>query len=84
MRRRPVEPSSDVPAKLRRFTASDWDPDPQLALMAWSRARMNYWRAHPDAWPDVIAVLAGRANARARRLGRRVPYPEYDEGRTTL
>lgn len=73
MRRKPQTPTTHVPAELRVFNTA-------RPLQEWLDARKKWWHEHPDAWPDLIAVLGPGANVRARRMGRRVPYPELDEG----
>lgn len=73
MRRKRHDSATTVPAELRRF-------EPTASLREWLDARKGWWEKHPDAWPDIIAVLGPGANIRARRAGRRVPYPELDEG----
>lgn len=87
MRRRRTEPESSVPWELRVFEWRTWGNDQREALHAWSRARSAYYKAHPDAWPNGLAMLAGFANVRAKlfpslsRLNGDLPYPEWDEGR---
>lgn len=73
MRRKRVDSSTPVPAELRVF-------DDAGPLQDWLAARKRWWERNPNAWPDIIAVLGPGANVRARRMGRRAPYPDLDEG----
>lgn len=73
MRRKPRARAANVPAELRVFNRD-------RPLREWLDARKAWWDQNPDAWPDLISVLGPGANVRARRMGRRAPYPDLDEG----
>lgn len=70
MRRR--RPAIDhVPDRLRHFNSGDWNPDPWAAMHQWKRARQEWFKAHPNAWPDWFVMMAGYANLRRKLAGGR-------------
>lgn len=80
MRRKRVDRASEIPEKLRVFRWTEWADHPLDARHAWSRARMEHSKLHPEVWADGFSPFAGVANVRAKMAGRRPPYPDYDEG----
>jgi len=70
MRRRSERGRHIVPQELATYDEARWGVG-SIGVRAWIDARKAYWALHPDAWNNIIEVVAPAAEIRKRQWAQR-------------